>query len=374
MTGQIIARGKSTWLVRMSLGRDPSTGKRKYHNRTIKGTKKDAERYLNKIRREKDVSAFVQPSSRTLAEFIPDWLNTIKAGTVRPRTLDDYRDQATRHLVPQLGCLKLSQLTTEAIDKHYTALRAQLSARTIRYVHSVLHGALEQAVKWQLIAINPAKMAALPRKETREMKSLTEEQARSFLLAAQSDRFEALWYLLLTGGIRPGEALAAKWSDLVGGQLQIQRSLSRRSDGSWSFHEPKTARARRSVSIPPSTLAAMQRHRAKQAESRLLAGAAWQDHGLIFCNGSGRPLEWRLISQRHFRKICRQVGIYGIRPYDLRHTCATLLLRNNESVKVVSERLGHHSAALTLDVYAHVLPDMGKQAGDRLESLLFAAT
>lgn len=370
MAGQIISRGKSTWLVRMSLGCDASA-KRRYFSKTIKGTKKDAERFLNKILREKDTGSFVEPSSLRLTELLTEWIDTVKSMSVSPRTLDDYRYIANSHLIPALGSVKLAQLSPSMIQRHYASLQEKLSGRSIRYVHSVLHGALEHAVWWQYLATNPTNAVTLPRKDSKEMRSLTPEECIAFLDAARGDRFEALWFVLLTGGLRPGEALALTWSDLFDGELRVQRSLSRRQNGQWMLKEPKTPRARRVVSLPHTCLKALQHHRTKQVEERLRAGPRWIEGDLIFTNNKGEPLDWRLLARRHFRPLTQKAKISSIRPYDLRHSCATLLLSTGENVKVVSERLGHHSASLTLDTYAHVLPGMGARSAEKLESLLF---
>ena len=139
----------------------------------------------------------------------------------------------------------------------------------------------------------------------------------------------------------------------------------------WRLDEPKTARARRVVSLPASTVSALAGHATAQKRLRLRAGAAWNDLDLVFSNRRGEPVEYRQIVRRHFRKLCVTAGVVGLRPYDLRHSCATLLLAAGENIKVVSERLGHTSAVLTLDTYSHVLPDMQRVTAERMETLLF---
>ena len=372
MPGQIIKRGESTWLVRIALGRD-ATGVRKYHNCTIRGSKREAERYRIQKLRELDTGTFVQPSSALLRDYLSSWLDTVAAPRVRPRTLDDYRSLVDRYITPSLGHRKMSHLHAAEIQQLYAELAGRgLSPRTVRYVHSVLHSALEQAVKWQVLSINPAKLVALPRNERKEMRAFSVEQALRFLGASAGTRYFPLWQLLLTSGLRPGEALALKWSDLDGDRIIVQRSLSWRKDGSWELCEPKTDRARRVVVIPRSTTKTLLSLRSEQAAQRLACGPNWTDRELIFTNGTGGPLEWRVLSRRYFRPILQSAGLIGFRPYDLRHSCATLLLASGVNVKVVSERLGHASSALTLDVYSHTLPDMQQQAADTLETILSA--
>jgi integrase len=371
MAGQIIQRGVDRWLVRVALGRDAS-GKRIHHNRTVRGTRKDARRYLNKILREIDTGTFVELSDRPLADFIAEWLANVVRPRVRARTLADYTSLAKRHIAPALGQQKLGRLSPLEIQRLYTDLQERgLSARTVRYVHSVLHGSLEQAVKWNLLAKNPAKLVSLPRNEHREMRSLSVPEATRFLAAANSTRWQALWLLLLTTALRPGEALGLKWADLDGERMRIQRSLVRTSGCDWQLAEPKTSRSRRVVTIPATALSALLSHRARQAEERLLCGPDWCNLDLVFCTRSGNPLDYRTVVRRHFSPLLVEAKLGALRPYDLRHSCATLLLAAGENIKVVSERLGHASATLTLDTYSHVLPDMQQRAAQRMEDLLF---
>ena len=210
----------------------------------------------------------------------------------------------------------------------------------------------------------------------KEMRALSPKEAADFLETIRGDRWETLWELLLVTGLRPGEALGLKWSDVDWDQrkVRIQRTLVRDEDNEWHLGEPKTARSRRSVVVPASTMDTVRRHRAEQAEERLEKGAEYSGElDLVFANGYGDPLDYRVVVQRHFKPIVKAAGLAPLRPYDLRHTCATLLLASGEHPKVVAERLGHSSTVMTMDVYSHVLPDMQEAAADKLERLLFGA-
>lgn len=168
--------------------------------------------------------------------------------------------------------------------------------------------------------------------------------------------------------------LGLRWSDVdwEGGRLRVQRALARSEDYRWRFVEPKTDRSRRSVVLPASTVDTLRRHRTRQVEERLRTGAAYETAlDLVFCNSHGEPLDYRAIVRRHFKPLVQAAGLAPLRPYDLRHTCATLLLASGEHPKVVAERLGHSSTVMTMDVYSHVLPDMQEKAAQRLEELLF---
>ncbi len=178
-------------------------------------------------------------------------------------------------------------------------------------------------------------------------------------------------FALLTG-MRPEEYLALQWSDvdLDRGTAQVRRALVRHKK-SWSFEEPKTARSRRTVYLPASLLQKLAPHKRKQAEARLKLGASWRAYDLVFCSNEGSPLSIPNITYRYFRPILEKAKLPRIRLYDLRHTCATLLLIAEENPKVVSERPGHSTIVLTLDTYSHVLPTMQQGATARLEKLLY---
>jgi integrase len=165
--------------------------------------------------------------------------------------------------------------------------------------------------------------------------------------------------------------LGLKWTDLDDNRLHVQRSLSRRDGAGWELKEPKTTRSRRVVPLPVTAVRVLAQHKVRQAEERLKAGPAYADHGLIFATRMGEPLDYRVVVKRHFKRVLDRAGLGSLRPYDLRHTCATLLLKAREHPKVVSERLGHSSIVMTLETYSHVLPDMQQRAADQLESLLF---
>ena len=374
MAGQIIKRGDKTWLVRIFKGRD-AEGKRLYMNKTIKGNKKDAEAYLSKTLTDISAGTFIEPSSETLDAYLDRWLVAAARPRVRERTFDDYVDKLDRYIRPLLGGHKLSELRPLDIQRAYADLQARpLAPRTIRYAHSILASALKQAVLWHVLLRNPCDVVELPRKVRREMRALAPDEAARFLEAARDDRFGVLFAFALTTGMRPEEYLGLQWKDvdLEKGAATVCRTVVWRAGGGWYFGEPKTSRSRRTIPLPPSLTRQLAAYRRQQAEARLKAGAAYQNKDLVFATGDGTPLMLRNLIRRHFRPILLRAKIpTGFRLYDLRHSCATLLLAANEHPKVVSERLGHASITLTLDTYSHVLPSMQQAASDKLEKLLY---
>jgi integrase len=379
MAGQIIKRGDKTWVVRIFMGRD-GKGKRQYLNKTLHGTKKDAETYLSKTLTEISSGTFVEASPLTVEAYLEKWLATAARPRLRDNTYREYGGLIDRYINPALGEKRLSDVRPLDVQAFYSSLSEKgLSPRTIRFTHSVLASALKQAVRWRMLAHNPCEAVELPRKVGKEMQSLTPAEAASFLKEAANDRWFALFVLALATGLRPSEYFGLKWSDvdLERGLITVQRSLIWRSykSGDWYFGEPKTPRSRRRIPLPASVVRALSEHRRRQAEGRLKVGAAYQNLDLVFATSEGQPLIRLNVIQKHFKPILKRAKLpETLRLYDLRHTCATLLLAANENPKVVSERLGHASITLTMDVYSHVLPDMQQGASDKLENLLFKKT
>ncbi len=370
--GQVIERSKDAFLVRIYLGED-ETGKRCYYNKTITGTKRDAQKHLTSVLGDLDRGTFIEPSKETLNSYLDRWLENSAAPRVRARTLRDYRSLLERYVRPVLGQRILASITPLDVQSVYTGmLESGLSPRTIRYTHAVLSSALKQAVRWQLLPKNVAEYVDLPRQKRTEMHAMSRDEAAQFLKVAKDDQWYTLFLLAVTTGMRPGEYLALQWKDvdLADGSLRVARSLTRHKD-KWSFDEPKTPKSRRKIKLAPSVAQALRVHKSRQAADRLKAGIRYQNLDLVFAAENGQPLDLHNLINRHFKPALEAAGLpKGIRLYDLRHTCATLLLSAGEHPKIVSEMLGHASIQLTLDTYSHVLPDMQQGAVDKMEDML----
>ncbi len=214
---------------------------------------------------------------------------------------------------------------------------------------------------------NVATLAHPPRVTREQVIALTPEEARQLLAQVRGDRWEALVALALASGMRQSELLGLKWGDvdLAAGTLRVQRQLGR--DG--RFAEPKTKKARRTIDLPASCVATLKEHRRAQTEERLHVGPDWEATGLVLCTHRGRPLSQRNVL-RAFKPVLSRAGVRDVPFHALRHTCASLLLARNVHPKVVQERLGHATVAMTLDIYSHLIPSMGRAAADQLDALL----
>jgi integrase len=371
----IVKRGKDKWQVRIFLGRD-ANGKMKFHNETVEGRRKDAETLETKRKREVDTGVLIEHSNLTVDEYLDQWLKVAAKPRLRSRTYDDYKDLLRRYVRPAFGRRHLSKLKPLAIQELYTSMLARsLSPRTVRYTHAILSSSLKQAVKWQMLPSNPASMVDLPQSRRNEMKALSVEECTDFLSAAATDEHYPIFLLAIETGMRPEEYLGLQWKDIDFSRrtIRVQRALVwNRKGGGWNFEEPKTAKSRRMVPISAPIIEALSHHRKKQLEERLKLGPDYQNHDLVFATQVGSPILTSNLTRRHFKPLLKKAGLQlNYRLYDLRHTCATLLLQAEKSPKVVAERLGHSTVVLTLDTYSHVLPTMQKDATDVLERMLY---
>lgn len=377
------------WRLRFYLGRDPETGKKERVVKTFE-RKKDADAEAARLTKQKAGGVVRTPTKERLGKYLARWLRTVKKGRLRARTYSDYTGVLRRYVqeppdgAPHLGRIRLDRLTPEHIQGLYHHLQEEegLSPRTIRSLHAVIRQGLAHAHRTGAAARNAADLVVLPKMERRKVAAMSGKEAGRFLEAAREDRYFALWCVLLTGGLRPGEALALTWEDidLEEARIHVQRTLTRRGVDGWKLVEPKTARARRVVVLPSFVVRALREHRARQAEERLQLGAEYENNGFVFATEFGKPLDGANLYDRNFRRImaAAELGEWkgegkarkfdpAYRLYDLRHTAATLLLRDGLNPKVVSERLGHSSVAFTMDVYAASLPDLQEDAAAKMD-------
>ncbi len=291
--------------------------------------------------------------------------------TVRQRTYEGYEHMVKRHISPALGRVKLKSLTPAHVRALYRErLDSGLSARTVQYAHTTLNKALKQAVADGLIPRNAAASVKAPRPRRPEIKPLDREQVRALFDTVSGHRLEALYIVAVTAGLREGELLGLRWEDvdLERGMLQVRRVLSEARSGR-IFEAPKSGKGRQ-IRLTQKATKALRVHRKRQLEERMEKAGLWQEQDLMFPSEVGTPLSARNL-QRQFKSVLKRAELPGTtRFHDLRHTCATLLLRQGVHVKYVQELLGHADVSLTLNVYSHVLPDMGDAAASAMEEAL----
>ena len=367
MAGQLIQRGDRTWLVRVYAGK--VGGRRKYVNHTVHGSKKDAQQVLTKLLHERDRGSLAMPTRTTLSEYLEKWKESSLRGRVSARTFHGYDQSLKRYVLEPLGEKRLTTIEPWDIQRLYQGMLARgLSASTIRGTHAVLRNALKQAVRWRIIPSNPADAVDLPRPQQGKHQALTTAQAHRFLEAAEGSNWKALYHVLVVCGLRPGEAFGLTWRDvdLARGRLAVRQAVTYDADRRPVLAEPKTKRSRRSMPIPAELVTVLSEHRDRTADID-------NPLGLVFPTVEGTLIHPNHWSRRDFRRIAAAARLpKGFRLYDLRHTCATLMLANDIHAKITSERLGHSSTRLTLDTYSHVTPTMQQEATRQLGDLIYS--
>ncbi|MCA1704397.1 MAG: site-specific integrase [Actinobacteria bacterium] len=313
-------------------------------------------------------------SKTSLAEFLrAEWLPAIKT-TVRATTFANYESHIERHLVPHLGDLRLGELDGRTLNGFYAVLLAHgrtdgkggLAPSSVRRIHAALHKALKDAVRWGFLTENPADAADPPKLRAEgpnEMTTWTAEQLRAFLAFAITDPLYPLWFLLASTGMRRGEALGLRWCDvdLDAGQVSVRRSVVS-VNGSAQLSTPKTSRSRRVIAIDHRTVAVL-----AELRSRACASDPSQPIFEGCFNSSLDPV----VTTRRFKELVAASGLPRIRLHDLRHTHATLALQAGVHPKIVSERLGHSTVSMTLDVYSHAVPHMQRDAADQIARVVW---
>ena len=371
----------STWTYVLYLGRDAS-GKKQQKWVGGHRTKKEAEDALIEALERRRTGMWVDPGVTTLGEYLTEWLAAMESNVV-DTTFRAYEQSMRNWVMPRLGSVRLAEVSPMHLRSLQTELlrdgrvdgKGGLAPRSVASCRRVLSQALKDAVRWGLLIRNPMDAVDPPRVVDAEMVTWSDTQARSFLDAVASDRLYAMWVLFLTTGVRRGELAGLRWGDVELDRATMAIVRNRVSAGrgkAVSTHQPKTRRGRRNVALDVTSVEVLRAHRAAQFEERLRLGPAWVDSGYVFCGIDGAALHPDTITAT-FKSIIRNLDVPQIRLHDLRHTSATLALKAGIHPKVVSERLGHATVSITLDLYSHVLDGMQAEAAEQIGAVVFGA-
>ena len=385
MIGNITKRGAHSWRLKFEAGeRDPTTGKRQTRYVTVRGTKKQAQAELVRLLSEVETGGTLfEPAALTVADYLTRWLAEHARHRVSAKTFERYSEIVRKHLIPALGTHRLTKLSPIHLQAYYSdaltngriRLRRSgiketmppLAARTVKHHHRVLSEALRQAVRLRLLRRNPCEDIDPPKPARTEMKIIDQAQSAHLLKAVEGKALYLPVMLAIATGMRRGEILALQWGDLNRNALQIRRTLEETMSG-LSFKEPKSERSRRSIVLPAFAAEALRRHRRQQAEDLLRFGIRQTPETLVCCRAEGQPFSPRAISKA-FAELSRRLGL-GIRFHDLRHSHMSHLLAAGVHPKVASERAGHSSISITMDIYSHLIPGMQEDAADRIDAAL----
>jgi integrase len=382
-------KGEFAWDIILALGRG-ADGKHKQKWVRFHGTKKQAEQKLNDLVGEVQHGEFVEPSRLTVGQWLDEWLKVaIRPPLCAQNTYRTYCGIVEKHIKPGLGHVLLQQLTPLHVERYYAECRTKLAERSVVMHHAILTTALKAAVNASVLR-SDTKRARRPR--VRVAKDLlnvwTSDEARRLLSTAKQEgnaQYTALFALALDSGVRKGELLGLRWTDLEGTKLKVERQLlgmkEDEATSSWSLDTslPKGGKAR-SLDLSEETVVLLREHKRQQAEVKLRNRLQYADFGLMFAQ------QWEQHSSKHavlgwplcrttvatqLDRLCVVAKVKRITVHGLRHTCATLMMQAGVLVNVVSERLGHADPAMTLRVYAHVLPGMQQDAASRLAAVYY---
>ena len=373
--GSIRRRGKRSWQIRFDEGTD-AAGRRKFRSFTVKGKRQDAQRELTRLLAAVDTGMLPEPSKTTIAEYLRDWLKGTHG--LSPKTAERYGELAEQQIIPHLGSIQLQRLKPKAVQDWHNTLKKSggkggrpLSARTVGHAHRVLHRGLQRAVNSEVLARNVASVISPPKVEEEEIRILTADQIVTVIERLVGHPLYEIAVVDLATGVRRGELLAMRLSDvdLDEAKIRIERSLEETRNG-LRFKPPKTKHGKRTISLPPNAVTVLREHRRKLLETRLALGLGKPNADtLLFGQPDGAPMRPDQLSWL-WRSACKSLQLPQVSFHALRHTHASALIAAGLDVVALSRRLGHGSPTVTLRVYGHLFNRDDSAAARAIEAAM----
>ncbi|MFD1735371.1 tyrosine-type recombinase/integrase [Bacillus salitolerans] len=367
MKGTILKRG-NTYSYIVDIGKDPQTGKRKQKTKGGFQRKKDAEAALRKVIIELDENRYHEPSKESFASYISRWFFEHYQKRIKDSTVSARWYMIEKHLINEnpFSEKKLSSITTKDIDDFYNKKIAEnFSTNYIRKMHQILNQSLSQAVKWQLLAFNPVIDSDPPSAKKDEIKIWSFEEIHSFLNVCKKEQYYLLFLLAFYTGMRRGELLGLKWRDINIDKrfIQVERSLSYIPKKGYLLTTLKTLNSKRKVPIPEIIIDELLIHKKNQNKWKYKLNNQYFDNDLVICTETGSFLDPRNVL-RVMKRICKAANLKPIRFHDIRHTHASILISSGVDLVKVSARLGHANPKITLETYAHLIPNDFNEVAD----------
>jgi len=335
-------------------------------------TRSEVVRKLKSLQRQFDEGLPLPDATLTVAQLLNSWYSDVLRHQVAPSASSNYKSVADCHIIPVLGRKLVVKLTTADVDRLISQkMDSGLSVSSVQRIRFVLAQAIDQGIRWGSVSRNVARLSRAPKAKRSEGRTLTPAQARTLLEALNGHRNEVLYVLMLTTGLRRGEALGLQWKDFDRelATISVRRQL-KREGGVLVLSDTKTSRSRRSVNIPVRLVRALESQEIRQAEECRRVGADQEAMDFIFTSSAGTPLDPRNLN-REFHDICAKAGLGHWHPHELRHSAASLMLAQGVKLQVVSEVLGHSSIRMTADVYGHILAPDREAAAKAMSSVLW---
>lgn len=361
--GSVRQRDNGTWEARCTIN-----GKSKsfYGKRQA-----DALKAMRAALSASDEGAYFEPKKITLSQWLDIWLNEYAQPSVKPLTYAAYRTSINTHITPGIGHIKIALLNPTQVQSFYNDLirKKELSPKTVKNIHGILHKALAQAVKLRYIPNNATDACTVPRVEKKEIQPLTEDEISAFIKEAETDKYRDIFTVALFTGMRRGEVCGLAWDavDFRNSTITIRQQLVQSREGEGYYIATTKSGKTRVLTAPQFVMDLLREVKRKQAIQRVERAFAWKDnHNLVFTNEEGQHIA-PVTLYVHFKRIAEKIGRPDARFHDLRHTYAVTALQEGDDVKTVQQNLGHATASFTLDVYGHVSERMRQESANRMQ-------
>ncbi|MCR3922826.1 MAG: site-specific integrase [Firmicutes bacterium] len=375
------ARKDGRYVLTVSLGKgaDGNYKRKDFYGKSPKECEAEYKKFI--INTEKGIQTDI--SKMTYGEWLDTWLNDYMKDSIRATTWASYETQVRKHIKPALGDVKLQKVQADHVQKllrekqqdgaRVDGQKGKLSSRSVRYIYTVIHASLEHAVKTRKLAYNPCDGVKLPAKsngnENKKLKVLTAEDLKKLLDITNQTRHNTLIQLALQTGLRRGELLGLKWTDINYSTktLTVNRNLVRIPKEGLGFQKPKNGKTR-IVGLTDSMIKELENHGTQQLWEKKQAEKSYQDDGLIFCTEEGKPIDPRAFN-RYYEQMLKKAELPHMGIHSLRHTFTELAYNSGVDIKTISEILGHHSTAFTMDIYQHLNQEMLDDSAKKIDKM-----